>query len=71
MSCPYLADIADCPLYIESHFARGLGCVDDMSLPCLVARGKKDFQKAILDLASRGIDYPGMLQLVRTVGGMQ
>lgn len=71
MSCPFVVGIADCPLYIESHFGRGLGCVDDMARPCLVARGKRDFQKAILDLAARGIDYPGMLQMVQTVGGLQ
>lgn len=66
-----MTDIAHCPLYIESHNAAGLGCVDDMSQPCLVARGKMDFQTQILLLASRGIAHPGMIQSIRTVGRMQ
>jgi hypothetical protein len=73
MPCPMLTnnEIAHCPLYIESHNAQGLGCVDDMSQPCLVARGKMDFQRAILLLASKGIAHPGMIQSIRTVGRMQ
>lgn len=60
-----------CPLYIESHCANGGGCVDDMSQDCLVARGKMNFQAAVLDLAKRGINHPGTLESVQTVGGMQ
>jgi hypothetical protein len=66
-----MTDMSHCPLYIESHNANGLGCVDDMSQPCLVARGKMNFQKQILFLASKGIAHPGMIQAIRTVGGMQ
>ena len=73
MGCPMLAngEIAHCPLYIESHNAGGLGCVDDMSQPCMVARGKMNFQAQILLLASKGIAHPGMIQAIRTVGRMQ
>lgn len=72
-ACPFSRDhnIAHCPLYIESHVGRGLGCVDDMSQPCKVARGKMDWQAAILDLAARGIAYPGMIESLHTVGGRQ
>ena len=69
--CPILGDIAHCPLYIESHCARGLGCVDDMSRPCMVERGEMNFQKSLLALAARGIDHPGMAQSIQTVGGVQ
>jgi hypothetical protein len=71
VSCPATTDIAHCPLYIESHNAAGLGCVDDMSQPCMVARGKMNFQRQILMLASKGISHPGMLESVQTVGGVQ
>jgi hypothetical protein len=67
MGCP-LSEISTCPLYIESHNAAGLGCVDDMSKVCLVARGKMNFQNQIWLLASKGIAHPGMLQLINTVG---
>jgi hypothetical protein len=70
MSCP-LSDIAHCPLYIESHVGRGYGCVKDMAQDCLVAQGKMDFQSQILMLAGKGIVHPGMIQSIRTVGGMQ
>jgi hypothetical protein len=66
-----MTDIAHCPLYIESHNAGGLGCVDDMSRPCRVARGDMNFQSQILLLASKGIAHPGMIQSIRTVGRMQ
>lgn len=69
--CPFMTDIAHCPLYIESHNGAGLGCVDDMALPCRVSRGEQDFQASIIDLASRGIAHPGMIQSIRTVGGVQ
>jgi hypothetical protein len=71
MSCPAMTNIAHCPLYIESHNAQGLGCVEDMSQPCLVARRKMNFQRQILVLASKGINHPGMLESVQTVGGRQ
>jgi hypothetical protein len=72
-ACPFSHDhnIAHCPLYIESHVGRGLGCVNDMSQPCLVARGKLNWQAAILKLAGLGIAYPGMIQAIRTIGRMQ
>ncbi|WP_291869740.1 hypothetical protein [Bradyrhizobium sp.] len=66
-----MTDIAHCPLYIESHNAAGLGCVDDMARPCRVARGELNFQAQILVLASKGIQHPGMLESVQTVGRMQ
>lgn len=66
-TCP-LPEISLCPLYIESHVARGLGCVDDLARPCMVARGEMDFQSAVINLASRGIAHPGMLQALNTAG---
>jgi hypothetical protein len=66
-----MTDIAHCPLYIESHCGRGFGCVDDMAQPCKVSRGKLNFQQAILRLAANGVDHPGMLQSIQTVGGLQ
>jgi hypothetical protein len=60
----HLPDISRCPLYIESHVARGLGCVDDMMLPCMVERGEMDFQFQVLELARRGIAHPGMLEVL-------
>jgi len=62
------SDIAHCPLYIESHNGTGLGCVDDMSQPCLVERGKMDFQGACWKLVREGRDYPGLLQALDTAG---
>jgi hypothetical protein len=71
--CPFARDydISHCPLYIESHIGRGLGCVDDMSQPCLVSRRKLNWQNAILELARRGIAYPGMIESLNTIGGRQ
>lgn len=40
-----------CPLYIESHDVRGLGCVDDLARPCMVERGEMDFQQQCRRLA--------------------
>lgn len=71
MSCPAVSDIAHCPLYIESHVGNGYGCVKDMAEPCLVAQGKMDFQASIIELAARGVAHPGMIQAIRTVGGLQ
>ena len=64
----HLANIAKCPLYIESHVGRGLGCVDEMAQRCLVDRGKMDFSEAVIDLARRGIVHPGMLVALNPVG---
>lgn len=61
--CP-VQNIRKCPLYIESHVGRGHGCVDDMAQPCLVARGKMDFQFAVLALAARSIAHPGMIEAI-------
>lgn len=69
--CPVGDDISICPLYIESHNAQGLGCVDDMSRPCMVMRGEMNFQKSLLMLAAMGIDHPGLLQAITTIGGRQ
>ena len=66
-----MTDIAHCPLYIQSHCTSGGGCVDDMSQDCLVARGKINFQTAVLKLAKRGVSHPGMLESVQTIGGVQ
>ena len=71
LGCPAMTDIAHCPLYIESHVGKGRGCVDDMSRNCRVARGVLDFQQAILYLARSGVDYPGLLQSIKTVGPVQ
>lgn len=60
----HLSDIAHCPLYIESHTGSGLGCVDDMSAPCRVARGAMNFQSAIYELIARGIVHPGMVAML-------
>lgn len=62
------ADIAECPLYIESHNGDGLGCVDDMAQPCLVERGKMDYDVACWKIAQRGRSHPGMLQSLKPVG---
>ncbi|MEO6382008.1 MAG: hypothetical protein ABIO35_08420 [Nitrobacter sp.] len=58
----HLPNIAKCPLYIESHVPNGLGCVDDLARDCKVERGEMNFELAVLDLASRGIAHPGMLE---------
>lgn len=68
--CPF-GGIAHCPLYIESHNAGGLGCVDDMARKCRVERGEMNLQKQLLLLANKGIDHPGMMQAIRTVGTLQ
>lgn len=62
------SDISQCPLYIESHIGDGLGCVDDMAQPCLVERGKLDFDTACWKIAQVGRSYPGMLQSMKTAG---
>lgn len=68
--CP-ASNIARCPLYIESHVGRGLGCVDDLMRPCKVKRGEMDFQMAVLTLAGQRISYPGMLEALNPIGGRQ
>lgn len=62
------SDIAQCPLYIESHNGDGLGCVDDMSQRCMVERGLMDYDAACWKIAQRGRLYPGMLQSLTTAG---
>lgn len=54
-TCPnsYSGLIQHCPLYIESHDTRGLGCVDDLARPCKVERGEVKFQKAYDALCER------------------
>ena len=69
--CPAGPDISRCPLYIESHVGRGLGCVDDIAMPCVVKRGLMDFQTAVLVLASRGIAHRGMLEALNPIGRRQ
>lgn len=49
MKCPH-DRIQHCPLYVESHHCRGLGCVDDVGRPCGVERGKMDYTKAVANL---------------------
>lgn len=44
--CPH-ARIHRCPLYVESHNARGLGCIDDLARPCRVKRGDQVYSEAI------------------------
>lgn len=44
--CPH-ERIQFCPLFVESHNCRGLGCVDDMAKDCEVVRGKMNYTKAI------------------------
>lgn len=38
-TCPH-KNISRCPLYVESHNVRGLGCVDNIGNDCKVERGK-------------------------------
>lgn len=47
--CPH-AHIQYCPLYVESHHARGMGCVDDVAKPCRVERDKMNYTGAIAAL---------------------
>jgi hypothetical protein len=49
VKCPH-ARIQHCPLYVESHNCRQLGCVDDLAKPCRVARGKMRYEKAVANL---------------------
>lgn len=53
--CPH-EHIQYCPLYVESHNCRGLGCVDYMHKDCRVARGAWNYTKAIDAL--REVDLP-------------
>lgn len=52
--CPYFGLIQYCPLYVESHNARGLGCVDDAGKECKVERGLMKYQEGLRIL--RGVD---------------
>jgi hypothetical protein len=49
VKCPH-ARIQHCPLYVESHNCRQLGCVDDPAKLCLVERGKMKYEKALRNL---------------------
>ncbi len=51
-----------CPLYIESHRGDGMGCVDDMALPCKVQRGEMDFHREAVAIAATGRAHPGLLR---------
>ena len=51
--CPWQI-IAKCPLYIASHEGNGVGCVDDMMQPCIVARGEGSYHRLIIDLIRAG-----------------
>jgi hypothetical protein len=43
MTCPH-ANIVHCPLYIESHNGRGIGCSGgEADRPCLVKAGRKNY----------------------------
>ena len=53
MKCPH-ARVQHCPLYVESHNCRQLGCVDDIAKPCRVERGKTTYTKAVKAL--RAVD---------------
>jgi hypothetical protein len=46
MKCPH-SRIQHCPLYVESHNQRHLGCVDDMAKPCRVERGKMSYARGV------------------------
>ena len=51
--CPH-DKIQHCPLYVESHNCRGLGCVDDLAEPCKVKRGDMKYGPAVAAL--RAVD---------------
>jgi hypothetical protein len=70
VTCP-VGDISRCPLYIESHVGRGLGCVDDLALSCKVARSEMNISAAVQTLADSGIIHPGMLKLLNPIGRKQ
>ncbi len=66
--CPWFA-IRKCPLYIESHDGRGLGCVDDMARPCRVSRGEMNYHQAVIAIIRAGIGIaPEALEHL-TIGG--
>lgn len=50
-ACPH-PRIQYCPLYVESHNCRGLGCVDDVGKDCKVKRGKMQYQEGIKNLGA-------------------
>lgn len=47
--CPH-ARISHCPLFVESHNTRQLGCVDRMDDDCQVVRGLMDYDEAVAKL---------------------
>jgi hypothetical protein len=59
--CPH-EDAQFCPLYIESHNARGLGCDDGKLgelMGCAVDRGTIDYDTSVAKLARVDIDLVG------------
>jgi hypothetical protein len=48
--CPH-DRIEHCPLYVESHNTRLMGCVDDVAEPCVVERGKRKYEKLLANLS--------------------
>ena len=38
--CPFAGQIQFCPLYVESHNTRGLGCITDVGGKCTVEKGR-------------------------------
>lgn len=46
MKCPH-SHIQFCPLYVESHNCRGMGCVDLLHKPCKVERKEIKYDKAV------------------------
>lgn len=67
--CPWQT-IARCPLYIASHEGNGHGCVDDMSQPCLVARGEASYHRLVTELIRAGFipDDAGHLEALPVAG---
>lgn len=46
MKCPHEM-VQFCPLYVESHNGRMMGCVDDLEKPCMVADGRLVYAEAV------------------------
>lgn len=67
--CPWQT-IHRCPLYIESHMGRGLGCVDDMARPCKVKRGEAVYHHMVIELIRRGFtpEDAGHLEMMSVEG---
>ena len=67
-TCPhsYSGQLWHCPLYIESHDTRQLGCIDDLARPCMVERGELRFDKAYDKL----IGAHSVVQFARTIAAL-